>query len=197
MIKAKKLINGKTIALVMAAGSSRRFGADKRLALLRNGETLLSQTVSNIVEAGLEYKIAIPVDDKSLFTQFYSEEELILINNAQRGIGASIAEAVSSIRNTHRYCLICLADMPYVLPDTYKTIATAIAHYDAVVPNYDGKKGNPVAINSSLFESFSLLDGDLGGRNILKASDGNRLTLEVSDSGVLRDIDRVSDLERS
>jgi len=194
MIKAKTLINDKTIALVMAAGSSRRFGADKRLARLSNGETLLAQTVSNIVEAGLEYKIAIPVEDKVLFAQFYSEEALILINNAQRGIGASIAEAVSSIRNSHRYCLICLADMPYVLPETYKTIATAIAHYDAVIPTFEGKKGNPVAISNTLFEAFSQLDGDTGGRNILKASDVNRLTLEVNDPGILMDIDRVSDL---
>lgn len=194
MVRAKNVTTKKTIALVMAAGSSRRFGGDKRLARLSNGETILSQTVGNIHKAAIEYKIVIPAEDKALFSALYSDDELILVHNASEGIGRSIAEAVGSIKNTYHYCLICLADMPYVLPQTYQTIAAAIVHYDAVIPNYESKKGNPVAISSALFESFSLLCGDVGGRHILKSSDINLLKLDVSDPGVLRDIDFLSDL---
>jgi len=178
----------------MAAGSSRRFGGDKRLARLSNGETILSQTVSNIKKAGVAYKIVIPAQEKALFSEIYSDEELIFINNASQGIGASISEAVGSIRDTHHCCLICLADMPYVLPETYKAIAVSASHHDAVIPNHKGKKGNPVAISRTLFEAFSLLKGDVGGRDILKSNNINLLTLDVNDPGVLRDIDLMADL---
>tara|TARA_R110000868_G_scaffold408964_2_gene693442 strand:+ start:22058 stop:22258 length:201 start_codon:yes stop_codon:yes gene_type:complete len=64
--------DNKAIAVIMAAGSSRRFGSDKRLAKLSNGETLLAQTVKNIAAANIEYKIAVPAKDKYYFLKFFS-----------------------------------------------------------------------------------------------------------------------------
>jgi molybdenum cofactor cytidylyltransferase len=184
----------KAIALIMAAGSSRRFGSDKRLAKLSTGETILAQTVKNIAAANLDYKIAIAAKDKVYFSQFYSADTLLLIEHSQQGIGQSIAEAIDSIKNNYPHCLICLADMPYILPSTYQAIANAIHHYDAVIPNYNGNKGNPVAISSSLYKPFSLLSEDKGGRDILKNKTINLHSLDVEDPGVLRDIDLLSDL---
>ena len=178
----------------MAAGSSRRFGSDKRLAKLSNGETVLAQTVNNITAAKLDYKIAIPVKDKNVFSKSFSLDTLLLIEHSQQGIGQSIAEAIDSIKNDYQHCLICLADMPYILPSTYQAIANAIQNYDAVIPHYNGNKGNPVAISSSLYKAFSLLSGDKGGRDILKNEAINLYALDVQDSGILRDIDFLSDL---
>lgn len=178
----------------MAAGSSRRFGSDKRLAKLSNGETMLAQTINNIAAAKLDYKIAIAAKDKDVFSKSFSLDTLLLIEQSQQGIGQSIAEAINSIKDDYQHCLICLADMPYILPSTYQVIANAIQHYDAVIPHHNGNKGNPVAISSSLYKPFSLLRGDKGGRDILKDNAIKLHCLDVKDPGILRDIDLISDL---
>ena len=178
----------------MAAGSSRRFGSDKRLAQLSNGETILAQTINNIAAAGLEYKIAIAAKDQDLFSQLFAAEILIIIEDSYQGMGQSIAEAIKNIKYNYQHCLICLADMPYVLASTYQTIANSIDHYEAVIPHYNGSKGNPIAVSNALYERFSKLDGDKGGRELLKDKAINLHRLDVLDPGILRDIDTLADL---
>lgn len=55
------------VALVMAAGYSRRYGdADKRQARLADGRTLLATTVARIEQAFLQVRVAIREEDDAL-----------------------------------------------------------------------------------------------------------------------------------
>jgi molybdenum cofactor cytidylyltransferase len=57
-------MSGPVIALVLAAGSSRRFLSDKRIAKLAGGRSVLEQTIECCVEAGLEVLLVLgPGDD--------------------------------------------------------------------------------------------------------------------------------------
>ena len=188
------LMMHKTTALVMAAGFSRRFGSDKRLALLKSGQRIISETVNNIASAKLDYRIVIKPSDVDVFSTLFPAEQLIIVNNSEQGMGHSIAEGLSAIKNDCSSCLICLADMPFILPATYQKIAASMSAYDAVLPFYQGVKGNPVAINQSLYPQFLQLDGDVGGQYILRSDSINLLKLEMDDPGVLQDIDTPSDL---
>ena len=183
-----------TMALVIAAGLSRRFGSDKRLAMLNNGNTLISQTVAAIKAANVDYRIAIQPNDVETFSRLFPKDKLIAIDDYEKGMGHTIAGALNVIKDECSCCLICLADMPFVLSDTYRAIANAIDSFDAVVPCYEGLRGNPVAISRSLFPRFLSLEGDIGGKYILNDNFLKLLELEVDDPGILKDIDAPSDL---
>ena len=45
--------------LILAAGSSRRFGSDKRRVLLANGKRLLQQSMENALASGLSVAVAV------------------------------------------------------------------------------------------------------------------------------------------
>ena len=52
--------------LVLAAGSSRRFGADKRKAIFESGQTVIERTLANIAAAELPCRVCLGMDDAEM-----------------------------------------------------------------------------------------------------------------------------------
>ncbi|ARN75738.1 nucleotidyltransferase family protein [Oceanicoccus sagamiensis] len=186
----------KATALVLAAGYSRRFGSDKKMAILDNGNRMISQTIENIARSKLDYRIVIKPSDSDLLGRLFDPTTFIIAKHSAKGMGQSITEGLLAIADDYPACLICLADMPYILPATYQRIAESIDGYDAVLPFYQGTQGNPVAIAKSLYPQFLQLNGDSGGKAIIQSSGVKRYPLHTDDHGILRDIDLPADINR-
>jgi molybdenum cofactor cytidylyltransferase len=60
----------------------------------------------------------------------------------------------------------------------------------ALVPTWEGDRGNPVLIGRPLFPEILRLNGDHGAKGVLAGVSERVLEVPVADSGVLRDIDR-------
>lgn len=179
------------LALVLAAGFSRRFGADKRAARLADGRTLLESVVQAIDIAGLDCVVA-QNSDRCL--QLAAALTLTIpATVAVRGMGASLAAAVEQLP-ADANLIVCLADMPFVLPSTYAVIAAAIRPGRIVCPRHDGKRGNPVGFSSSFRRALMQLDGDRGARDLLQECSDRIDFIEVDDPGIHRDIDLPQDL---
>ena len=186
------------LALIMAAGFSRRFNADKRLAKLADGQYMIEKTINRIRQAGLDYRVAIKVEDQHLdYIKTLASEQLLLLETSHLGLGHSIAEALQKLDGDVDCCLICLADMPEIKTSTYQSISAAISHshLNALIPTYQGKTGNPVAIKRYFFETFKQLQGDKGGKKQLLSQPEHCLFSEVDDAGIIFDIDRPEDLK--
>ena len=91
--------------------------------------------------------------------------------------------------------LVLLGDMPLVQPATLHTLvqaySIALQHKEpiqAVLPTYQGQRGNPVLLGCGLFPALCTITGDTGARDIL-ATCKEKLLLPVHDSGILHDID--------
>ena len=82
------------VALVMAAGYSRRYGeADKRQERLADGRTLLATTVAHTEQAFSQVRVAIREEDNAFQLGLASSTPLIRLRQAHLGLGASLAEA--------------------------------------------------------------------------------------------------------
>jgi len=91
--------------------------------------------------------------------------------------------------------VIALADMPFVSPDTFRRVALAIVAGSGIIaPVYGGERGHPVGFRSDLGPALAGLRGDEGARTVVAASRDLLTLLPVDDPGILRDIDRPSDL---
>lgn len=188
-------MTGSVTALVLAAGSSRRFQGDKRNVRLATGLTMLEQTIEHCVEAGLEVVLVIGPDDHLLSERFRRQGINTLISpNASSGMGCSLAAGVAVLKGTAAV-LVMLADMPFVKPATLRILAGRLLTGAAIVrPLYRQRPGNPVGFSSRFYPCLAALSGDSGGRDILLDNPLDVVTVEVDDDGVIRDIDYPEDL---
>src|SRR5688572_28597768 len=114
--------NAPTIGcVVLAAGSSRRFGSDKRKHQLANGSTLLEQTLSNLQPAFTLRMLVLRPGDEELAAHWQSHWKIVIAADASLGMGRSLAAAVPYFQ-AWSGAVIALADMPWVSRDTVQAI---------------------------------------------------------------------------
>jgi molybdenum cofactor cytidylyltransferase len=182
-----------TGAVLLAAGFSRRFGSVKLQARLPDGNTILQQCFNNILQATDNI---IVVGRKDLLAngvyQFLPAQpriQLILCEDAESGMGHSLACAVKQLPEDWQSVLVCLGDMPLVRPDTLKNIIAASAGDTIVIPVWQSQRGHPVSFGRKYFAELADSQGDTGGRHIIRKYSRNIHELQTDDQGVVQDID--------
>jgi molybdenum cofactor cytidylyltransferase len=104
------------------------------------------------------------------------------------GMAASLKTAIAAVPDPCAGVLVCLGDMPTVRPDTLDgLIAAFTAAVTAIVPTWQGTRGNPVLLGRALFPLIAALAGDQGARRLLGGP--GILELPVDDPGILQDFD--------
>ena len=180
-------------ALVLAAGSSQRFGSDKRVAQLKTGKTLLETTVDNLRAADLP--VLVCLDELYEGPKLPNSANSYICKNADQGMSSTLAEGAEQIPDWQAV-LIVLADMPWVSVDSYMAIARAAQTSSIVAPYFESRRGNPVCFGVDFFPELKKLSGDRGGSQLLKKYDQQMIRLELQDPAILQDIDNPYDMKR-
>ena len=183
-------------AIVLAAGFSSRFGGTKLCARLSSGTTVLQQTVSTIQSAISQVLLVTRPEIQAAITDHSHHIEVF--TEAEKGMGASLAFGMRQALQHYDWdgCLVCLADMPFIQPETYLALAQALDPDNIVLPVYGGKTGNPAGFGRNFFAALSGLDGDQGGRNVIRDNPDTIVRIAVNDPAISRDIDTPEDLIR-
>lgn len=180
-------------ALVLAAGFSNRFGSIKLCAELDNGKTVFAQTLERIRAA---IKDVVVVTRPELADLLINEcESLNIFDQAEKGMGATLAYGIGLMQDWDA-TLVCLADMPFIESATYAQLADRLDHNAIVMPNYQGRAGNPVGFGREYYDELMLLRGDSGGRPVVQQHLDALHKLTVNDPAILYDIDTPDDLSR-
>lgn len=194
-----KPTNPDIVAVVLAAGSSRRFGADKRRHLLGN-TSLLQQVVAKPLALGLPTLLVLrPGDDAKALSGALGDGgqlQFCYARSAAQGMGHSLASAVASLEANAQGVLVMLADMPWV---DLGSIAQLLEHFredKIIVPSYQGHRGHPVLFSSRWFSALQALSGDRGARQILRDNPESVVTVAVDDRAILLDVDLPEDVGR-
>jgi molybdenum cofactor cytidylyltransferase len=181
--------------IILAAGYSTRFNADKRKALLQSGETLLDATLNKIPDSFHQRVLVLHPGDESFGLHYQSNWTLCIAEQASKGMGHSLAAAMSYTQNWDA-AVIGLADMPYVQSSTYQNIQKALLKHPMVRPVCQGRMGNPVGFQAAFFKELSELSGDQGARNLLTRHKEKLHVMECSDWGIIQDIDTSEALKK-
>ena len=183
-------------ALILAAGASRRFGADKRLHEL-GGKPLLAHTLARYREVFEQVGVTLRPGEEEVERLATAAGALpITAPDAHLGQGRSLAHGVAALADSDGL-VVGLGDMPFVQADTLRAIANALVQGPAQVirPQCNGRPGNPIGFAPPVFDALTRIRGDQGARDLLRSRPDLVEYVELADTGVLRDVDRMDDLE--
>jgi molybdenum cofactor cytidylyltransferase len=188
----------RTVAVVPAAGSAERFGGAKLLTPI-DGEPLLDRTIAALLNGGIDQVIVVvspDADDLKRDVNAFSDARVWPVVNPDpsRGMFSSLQAGMSEAQGD---ALVVLpADMPFVQSGTVAILLDVFAARPAIVsPRYGGKRGHPVVLPPALRDEIRAADPALTLHDILKRHPDLRVDVDVTDRGVIRDVDRRADLQ--
>lgn len=179
-------------AVVLAAGLSRRMGANKLLLDL-GGAPVVRRTVETVLAAGLQVVVMLGNADDAISPVV--GDLPVTLRRAERhaqGMGATLADAARDLPADWDGALVMLGDMPSVDPGTIRDLIAAfdpVRRRDIIYPLYEETRGHPVLWGRAHFPALAALSGDTGARGLLTANRLRTLAVPVDDPGVLADID--------
>lgn len=193
-------------AIVLAAGSSSRFGTDKLLhAITLNNMTLplaahsLLPWLQNFGSVTVVVRPAsqafCTVIESALGATISAAIRWLVCQNAARGMAASLACGVHSNADADGW-LIGLADMPAVPTAAIVGVRNALAAgADLAATSFQGRRGHPVGFASHYREELLALQGDTGARRLLERDISRLVQIEMHDDGIFTDVDTPVDLQ--
>ena len=176
------------IGIVLAAGSSSRFGSDKRQYRLPNGRTMLEQVVAHALQALPAVVVALTPEDAELQEQLLACDDqrlrCIQVADASMGMGNTLSAAVAATASAAGW-VVLLGDMPFIEPETIAAVAEGLQQ---------GRPGHPVGFSQAHRGALQAIGGDQGARTVIRENPGAVLLLSVADPGIHQDVDTVESL---
>ncbi|MCD6385162.1 nucleotidyltransferase family protein [Candidatus Sumerlaeota bacterium] len=187
-------------AVILSAGSGKRLGRPKAFLTYRN-HTFVEEIYEHLRSIGLS-KIAVvttTAQHKAL-TQLYLPDAEVIINfTPQHGQFSSVRLAVITTEDYVKALLIVPVDHPAVRPETYSALIhhwSATSRNKIVIPAYNGQRGHPIILPRWLFSKIKSAPFNITLRDIIKETKENIDILQVSDPGVILNVNTPEDYQR-
>lgn len=189
-------------AVLLAAGSSRRFAQGSKLLADAGGRPLIVWAAAGLAASRVADLIAVTGPNAEAIREALRPWPVTFVHNPDHlaGMGTSVAAGIGAVASGASGALVCPGDMPGV---TSALVDKLIAAFEAagsdriVFPQTpDGRQGNPVLWPRHLFADLIKLDGPTGGKAILEQHADEAIAVPVLDTGAALDIDTVEDMER-
>ena len=183
-------------AIILAAGSSSRFGEPKQL-LDYHGKAFIRAVAETALQANLSPVIAVTGAEDDEIKAALQDLPVKIIHNSdwEKGQSSSIKEAVRKLKEKIGAAIFLLADQPQVTPTVLRALVEEHQRTlkPIIAPMVEDRRANPVLFDRVTFPALLELEGDMGGRGIFsKFSPSYILWL---DSSLLLDVDTPEDYQ--
>jgi molybdenum cofactor cytidylyltransferase len=188
----------KFAAVILAAGSSRRMGANKLLARL-GGKALARHVGEAAAASGVAQTIVVTGHERERIEAALSGLPARFAHNAGHasGMASSLKAGVAALGPGISGALVLLGDMPGITPDMIdRMLAAAGDGTRIVVATHHGRRGNPVFWPRRFFGEIAALTGDEGARALIGEHGDAVVTVELGEAAG-RDIDTREELEKA
>lgn len=177
--------------LVLAAGVSKRFGSDKRLAYLSGGKKLLPASLAVPCTVLSEVFVVLRADDDPDKLTLPEKAQRIHCEQAGLGMGHSLAIGIQwLLKYSHANAVaIFLGDMPWLREISLRHLLTKASETQIVLPFFCGKRGHPVIFGREFWPELTQLNGDSGGWEVIKRHPLSQRAVELEDIGLVCDVD--------
>lgn len=195
-----------TLAILPAAGASRRMGRPKLLLPFR-GRPLVASVVDALRDGGVDSIVLVtsPGDEELRAWAGQADVAVAVNPDPERGMLSSIQEGIALFGGTAELArrgemlLVSPADLPNLSAATVATLLREMAKAGAhlAVPLYNGKRGHPLAISPALIPEIDTLELHVGLKQLRDRHEAELLEVEVEDAGVVQDVDTPEDYDQA
>lgn len=180
-------------AVVMAAGLSRRMGADK-LHLPLEGKPMFQYVVELVAQLPFAAR-RIVTNQRDIAA--YAEEwglQVIPSPHAALGMGYSVAAGTQAVDKSTDGILFLNADQPFLTKEILQELYGIFMEKDQIiVPCIEGRKGSPCIFPMRFWEELCTLQGDKGGRQVYARHPDETFFAEQAQDRGFADLDVPAD----
>lgn len=185
--------------VLLAAGLSSRMGQPKQL-LQWQGQPLIAHVVAQACSSRLDGLIVVTgaaAEATAAVLSGVATEHAMPVSvcfnpDYAQGQATSLRAGLAELPPDARAAVVLLVDQPLITPTLINRMLDAYAQHPAmlaIVPTYQGQRGNPVLLAQPLFAAVQQIEGDRGARQVLQQHAADVLWLEVDDPAVVQDMD--------
>ena len=190
----------KIAALILAAGQSRRMGPANKLLADIDGKPMVARVAEAVAASRAAPVVAVVGHQADQVQTALADADITIANNPNfaDGLSTSLIAGLDALPDDVDGAVICLGDMPRV---DARFIDKLIAAFDPLegraicVPTFNGKHGNPILLARRFFNEMREITGDRGARHLIDGYHELTCEVEISEDGVLVDIDTPKALE--
>ncbi|MBI3945382.1 MAG: nucleotidyltransferase family protein [Armatimonadetes bacterium] len=193
------------VAIILAAGESRRMGRPKQL-LPYGDRTVLQRVADNVLASGVRPVIVVlghraeevraSLGDRPVVPVVNTDYASGMLSSVQAGVRAALPLLMIEGR---RGFLFCLGDQPQVGPEVIRAVATAFADTERgiVVPVLAGRRGHPAAYSAVYAGEILALGPGVGLREVLRRHPEDVCAVPLEEEGILADLDTPEEYRRA
>lgn len=183
-------------AIILAAGLGRRMNGDK-LHLKLNGKEIIDTVLSTVASVDFNEKIVVTNDP--VIAAKANLLNLTPVSNIEAPVGqsTSIVKGILASGNDTSGYLFIMGDQPMLSKDTLEVILKAFRESPTsiILPMYGEKPGSPALFPSTLKQELLSLEGDFGGKVVMKNHPELVKKVSISSPQELFDVDTKEDYE--
>ncbi len=193
-------------AIVMAAGMSSRMGENKLLLPLGR-QTVLEHCLHNVALSGVNELIVVTGYEREQVEavclkaakDFPPGINLKLVHNSDfaSGQGTSVARASRELSPASAAAFYVPGDQPFVSPILMRQMMENHAEGRIIQAVHEGRSGSPVLFAARFFRELSELEGDLGGRQVIRRHPQAVVKVNFDLSHSFLDLDQPDDYKKA
>jgi molybdenum cofactor cytidylyltransferase len=177
-------------AIILAAGTSSRFGAANKLLAGWGGQPMVRAVAGAALATELDPVIVVTGHESEQVEAALAGLDVRFVHNPDysQGQAGSVKRGISAVPQWCDAAMILLGDMPRVCAGDINVLFDAVeGEHSIIVPTFNGQRGNPVVIGRAHFGALQALSGDTGARGLLAGSGVRQVEMETD--AVLADYD--------
>ena len=190
------------VAIVLAAGASRRMGEPKAVLEL-DGRPLIGHVLDGLGTGWCETVVVVGgVHEATVRAALPSDGSVSVLRNdaPERGQLSSLQVAIrwlSAAASNAEGAVVALVDHPLVKGATVEQlVASAGAEQSPIiVPIHRGRRGHPIVLMRPVWREILATPDEAGARAVVRRDPARVREVEVSDPGVLVDIDTIAEFD--
>jgi len=188
-----------TGVIILAAGSSSRFGSTKQLLQFK-GKTLLRHTIKEAAQAGAQPIVVVTGAKADEISKEITHENVEIVFNKdwEQGMASGIVIGLKTTITLNKdlaQVIIAVCDQPFVSASQFQQLFqkqnTSAKHI--VASAYAGTIGTPALFTEKYFDELMGLTGDHGAKILFKKYSDDLATVEFPNGHI--DIDTREDYE--
>ena len=191
-------------AVILAAGESRRMGAQNKLLLQIGSEVLIRKFVESVCASAADAVLVVLGHEAEKIKAVLQDLTVSFVNNTcfEEGMTTSIQSGVKAASTESTGLMICLADLPFAETSDFNRLIQAFSDFRRtdssliIVPVYQGQRGNPVLFSAEFRDKILAHKGE-GCREIVRQYPQSVREVCMENDNLLRDIDTPVDYNHS